>query len=132
MLQNLKGKTEFLNNSQKQFYIGLYLNFRVEELKFILDKIGFSQREFLTILGKKTYSTINRIVEINKNELSSAKTCIRSKWVDFLRNEIGDERLLILRELFQESVEFRKMKKNDKIIDEKLLKGRKIEDYYDE
>lgn len=132
MLHNLAGKSELSNFSQKQLYVGLYLNFRVEELKFVLEKIGYSQKEFLSRLGKKTYSTISRIAGINKNELSSAKTCIRSKWVDFLRNEIGDERLLILRELFQESVVCKKMKKNDRIIDEKLLQGRKIEDYYDE
>lgn len=124
----IESKSGYENLSPQELYEMIFENFRIDELKYILKKIDYSQRDFLSRMNYSTYTALARYQELNRNEISSQKTCISSKWIEFLRSEIGDERLLILRELFKKSQEFKKMKKNDKIIDDKLLQGRKIED----
>jgi len=123
-MNKIISKSDYDGYGAKELYKMIYERFRIQELQFILEKIGYSQKEFLNRLGKKSYTGISRLVELNKNETSSEKSCINSKWVDLLRNEIGDEKLLILRDLFKESKEYKKMVDFDAIIDDKLGQGR--------
>ena len=119
----LENKSDFKDFSNEEIYTLLFEDFRPEELKYILKKSGITQKDFLNRMGYRTAHSIIRLVAINKTKLSSKKIDIYPQWVEFLRNEVGDEKLLILRSKFKKTDEYKEMKKNDKYIDERLMDG---------